>query len=53
MKKEYSNPLTEILKVHNIPVEMQASIESTSAADLKNMKVGGAGFPTSDPKKVI
>ena len=46
MKKRYNNPATEIVKVLNLPIEMQVSIESSSAAKLYQIKVSGDnGFP--------
>lgn len=46
MKKKYFYPVTETLKVQNLPVEMDASIESSSAAKLSQITVSEEhGFP--------
>lgn len=51
MKKQYYNPQTVLLQF-NVPIHM-ADIEGSSAAKLKDMKVGGTGFPTSEPTKTV
>lgn len=50
MKKKYFYPVTETLKVQNLPVEMDASIESSSASKLSQITVSDEYNITSMPK---
>lgn len=52
MKKKYNNPATEILTVHNLPIEMDTSIESSSASKISEIKVGGDNFGSKAPKTI-
>lgn len=46
MKKQYSSPITDQLRVQNIPVEMGADINASSANLLGGMSVDPSkGFP--------
>lgn len=54
MKKKYFYPVTETLKVQNLPIEMDASIESSSAAKLSQITVSeDNGFPVSSAPRAL